>query len=189
MKTSNLKKGSILSETSFFVVEKVLPDGILVKDDNGTEVEIGNDYVEQILNSADYYETEEEKTMTELADIFKQNARIAMTVAFYKKDEAKTKKVYEAEVKQAIEKVQNAKVSEVEGLLRNLIENPVSKIIPGELRVMKGRHYGGMNDLGRIDFIDMELPSTDAMKGIRQVDPRTIQYLIVNKVKYNLKKK
>ena len=31
--------------------------------------------------------------------------------------------------------------------------------------------------------------STDAMKGIRQVDPRTIQYLIINKVKYNLKKK
>ena len=57
-------------------------------------------------------------------------------------------------IKQAIEKVQNAKVSEVEGLLRNLIENPVSKIIPGELRVMKGRHYGGMNDLGRIDFIN-----------------------------------
>lgn len=46
MKTSNLKQGSILSETSFFVVEKVLPDGILVKDDNGNEVEIGNDYVE-----------------------------------------------------------------------------------------------------------------------------------------------
>jgi hypothetical protein len=127
--------------------------------------------------------------MTELADIFKQSTRVAMTVAFNKKDEDKGTRKYNAEVQAAIKKVQDAKVSEVEGLLKELIENPISRVIPGELRVMKGRHYGHMNDLGRINFVDMELPDNDPANRERQVDPRTIQYIIVNKVKYNLKKK
>ena len=55
---------------------------------------------------------------------------------------------------------------------------------------MKGRHYGNIDDLGRIHFIDMEVekgdnPDYDGRS--RQVDPRTIQYLIVNNVKYTLK--
>lgn len=189
MKTTNLKVGSILSETSFFTVKLVNRDGIVASDSLGNEVTIGNDYVNTILDSADYFETEEDKNMTELADIFKQSTRIAMTVAFTKKEEDKGVRKYNAEVAAAIKKVQDAKVSEVEALLKELIENPISRFIPGELRVMKGRHYGHMNDLGRINFVDMELPDNDPAGGERQVDPRTIQYIIVNKVKYNLKKK
>lgn len=189
MKIANLKKGSILSETSFFTVTKVDKQGVEVVDTLGNKVTIGNDYVNAILDSADYFETEEDKNMTELADIFKQSTRVAMTVAFTKKEDTKKVRDYNAEVKQAIERVQNAKVSEVEGLLKDLIENPIARTIPGELRVMKGRHYGHMNDLGRINFIDMELPDSDPANKERQVDTRTISYLIVNKVKYNLKKK
>ena len=190
MKTNQLKKGSILSETSFFVVEKVERDNVTVIDDFGNEVSIGNEYVEKVLSSADIFDKEEKKSMTELADIFINSPRIAMTVAFFKKDTAKTKTAYNKEVASAIEKVQNAKVSEVEGLLRNLIENPISRVIPGELRVMKGRHYGKVDDLGRVHFVDMEQDKgnkSDYDARMRQVDPRTIQYLIVSGTKYTLK--
>lgn len=183
MKIKDLKPGSILSENSFYTVKQVNSDNVLVADDNGNEITIGDKYVENILHSADIFEREEKKTMTELAEIFISSPRIAMSVAFYKKDNPKTKKVYEAEILNRINEVQNAKVSDVPRLLRELIENPVSRVIPGEFRVMKGRHYGVMNDLGRIEFKDME----DASSVMKQVDPRTIQYLIVNKVKYNLK--
>lgn len=186
----DLKKGSILSENSFFVVEKVIKNGVIVKDEFGNEVEIGKEYVENLLASADSCQTESKVTVTELADIVKNNPRIAMTVAFYKKDVTKTKKVYNAEVNEAIEKVRNAKVSEVEPLLRDLVENPISKVIPGELRVMKGRHYGHIDDMGRLHFVDMEQvqdPKRSDDSRMRQVDPRTLQYVIVNNVKYSLK--
>jgi hypothetical protein len=186
----DVKTGMILSETSFFKVVKVNKNDVVVKDEMGNEVAISNAYVDAVLNSADEVTSEEKKTITELADIFVNGSRIAMTVAFFKKANVKTKTAYNKEVKVAIDIVQNAKVSEVEGLLTNLIENPITKEIPGELRVMKGRHYGSMDDLGRIQFIDMEQDrgTKDWDGRVRQVDPRTIQYVIVDKVKYTLKK-
>jgi len=191
MKASNLKIGAILSETSFYVVEGFEGAAIVVVTDNGQKVRISNQYVENVLDSADSFEKEEAKTMTELADLFIGSPRVAMTVAFFKKDVAKTKKVYEAEKSAAIERIQNAKVSDVPALLSDLIENPLSKTIPGELRVMKGRHYGNVDELGRVHFTDMELTKEagkDYDSRLRQVDPRTIQWLCVNDVKYVLKK-
>jgi len=192
MKISSLKSGSVLSESSFFVVKSVDAKGIVASDEFGNDINLSKEYVEKILNSADQFSTEEKYTKTQLADLFINSPRIAMTVAFTKQDTAKTKKAYEAEVAAAVEAVQNAKVSEVEGLLKNLIANPISKNIPGELRVMKGRHDGFIDDLGRIaHFIDMEKPLSITATGhdtrSRQVDPRTISYIIVNDVKYTLK--
>jgi hypothetical protein len=126
-----------------------------------------------------------------LADIFINTPRIAMTVAYYKKDTEKTKKDWEAEKAAKIEEINNAKVSEVPSLLNNLIENPISKIIPGELRVMKGRHYGEVDDLGRVRFVDMEISlnkNSNMDNRLRLVDPRTISYIIVDGIKYSLKK-
>lgn len=186
----DIKTGSILSETSFYVVKSVNSKYTTVQDDLGNELNISNDYVEKILNSADAFETVEEKTMTQLAELFINNPRVAMTVAFFKKDVPKTKTALKAEKEAMVTRFSNAKVSEIESLVQHFIDNPITSVIPGELRVMKGRHYGEIDDLGRIQFVDMELnkgtSGTDAR--LRQVDTRSIQYLIVNKVKYTLKK-
>lgn len=190
MNIRKLVPGSILSETSFFIVKGVKPNAIAVVDDYGNDIDIGNEYVEKILSSADIYDKEEKKTMTELADILINSPRIAMTVAFFKKDVAKSKTAYNKEVQEAIDKVRNANLSVVEGMLRNLVENPISKVIPGELRVMKGRHYGSIDDLGRIQFVDMEQTKEtgkDYDTRLRQIDPRTIQYIIVGGTKFLLK--
>ena len=125
-----------------------------------------------------------------LADILVNSPRIAMTVAYITKATEKTKKDFDAEKNAKIAEIQNASLKNASSLLSDLIENPITRAIPGKLRVMKGRHYGHVDDLGRVHFIDMELKK-DATKDYdtrsRQVDPRTIQYLIVNKVKYTLK--
>ncbi len=186
----DINTGSILSESSFYVVKSVNKDNVTVTDDLGNEINISNQYVERVLNPADVYTSEEKKTMTELAELFINSPRIAMTVAFFKKDVPKTKTALKAEKEAMVASFQNAKVSEIEGLVQRFIDNPITTVIPGELRIMKGRHYGEMDDLGRIQFVDMELGKgtrgTDAR--LRQVDTRSIQYLIVNKVKYILKK-
>lgn len=189
MDINKLTKGSILSESSYFIVNEIFNYKIEVIDDYGRLLSINKEYVKEILISADIYSIEEKKTMTELAELFIASSRIAMTVAFYKKDEPKTKKSYEAEKTAKIEEIQNAKISDVPRLLNDLIENPISRIIPGELRVMKGRHYGNVDELGRIQFVDMEKErgNKEYDERVRLVDPRTISYLIINNVKYSLK--
>lgn len=191
-KVNSVKKGTILSETSFFKVEEVKPDGmIVVKDDYGNEVKIGQAYVDKVLVSADFFDKEEQRTMTDLADILIKNPRTAMTVAFYKKDVNKTKKAYESELNAVIDRIQKANISEIQTLLKEAFENPVSKVIKGDLRVIKGRHYGHIDDLGRVHFIDMELdkdPKREDDSRSRQVDTRSIAYIILNGTKYNLKK-
>jgi hypothetical protein len=190
MKANKLSKGSILSETSFYVVKEVQTKAVVVVDDMGNELTIGNPYVEKILQSADYFESTEPKSMTELADKFLNSPRVAMTVCFITKETPKTKKAYDAELVEAADKVRNAKIGDVDKILLNLLKNPISTTIPGNQRVMRGRHYGHQDDLGRVTFIDMELNrdlSKDYDTRNRNVDPRTIQWLIVGKTKYTLK--
>lgn len=143
------------------------------------------------MQSGDLYANEETKTMTELADIFINSPRVAMTVAYFKKDKKKGVRAYKKEVADAVERVKQATVGTIESVVLDLINNPITNVIPGDLRVMRGRHYRNINDLGRVSFIDMEV--TDPVKGdydprVKQVDPRTIQYIIVNDTKYTLKK-
>lgn len=189
-KVTGVKKGEILSETSFYIVKEVQADRVLVTDDLGNEIGLSKKYVDQITVSADAWETEEPKSMTELAEIFINSPRIAMTVAFTTKDIEKTKKDYELEKATKIHEIMTASLSTTSKLLEDLIENPITRTIPGSLRVMKGRHYGSVNDLGRVSFIDMEVKKDsgkDYDSRTRQVDPRTIQWLIINKVRYYLK--
>lgn len=184
------KQGETLSENSYFTVKSVSGNTLNVVDDHGSDLTIGVDYADRVLKSADTFSEEVQLPKTQLADLLINTPRVAMTVCFVKQDKAKTAKQYKAEKAAAIEAVQNAKVSEVEGLLNDLIENPISKVIPGETRVMKGRHSGYIDELGRLQFIDMEaemgVSTHDAR--VRQIDPRTVQYIIVNGTKYNLKK-
>jgi hypothetical protein len=185
-----IEPGSILSETSFYVVKEVQQTKVIVYDDFGHEITLGTRYVEEICTSADHFTTEEKKSMTELAELFINSPRIAMTVSFITKATEKTKKDFEAEKKAKIDEIQNASMKTANALLNDLMENPITNVIPGKLRTMKGRHYGHVDDLGRVNFVDMEIkkdPTKDYDTRSRQVDPRTIQSLIINKVKYTLK--
>lgn len=187
-----MKKGSVLSETQFYTVQNVKSNGdVVVFNETNQEITLGKQYVQQLCNSAEEFTKVEAATKTQLADILLKNSNIAMTVAFYKTSTEKSAKAYKAEKQAAIDKITNATVKEVPSLLEELIENPITKIIPGDLRIMVGRHHGNVDDLGRVQFIDMEADKgtrADWDGRNRQVDPRTLQYIIVAGVKYELKK-
>lgn len=187
-----LSQGEILSETSFYTVKGFNPDGsIVVTDDLGHDIKMGRPYIEQICQSANHYTSTEEKSMTELAEIFLSHPRIAMSVCYITKPEEKTAKDFKAEKEAKITQIQNAPMKDAARLLEELIENPITKFIPGHERIIKGRHYGHQHSTGRVNFIDMEIKASPSSKDYdtrtRQVDTRTIQWLIVNKVKYVLK--
>lgn len=181
IKVRELKKGSILSEHSYFKVVDITPTDVILKDENGIVSEIGKAYVEKVLTSADIFSKTENKTRTELADLVMKNPRVVMTVCYIKADQKKTKSQFEAEKRAKIDEISKASVKNLAKLLDDLIENPITNIIPGEVRTMKGRHYGQMNEFGRIMFIDMEETRST---GPKQIDPRTIQYIILDDVKY-----
>lgn len=183
--SSFIKVGSILSEFQTYKVLSVdtRQKNIQVEDTAKNVIELPFNYVDSILKSADYVERVEKKTVTELSDIVLNNPRIAMSVAFTKKGKELSNKAYKQKIDSAVQKFENAKVSEIATLVTELINNPITKTEPGEFRVMKGVSLGTLNSLGRIEFMDME----DKLSVPKQVDPRTIEYVILDKVKYELK--
>jgi len=182
-KFSELKKGDVLSESQYYKVEKTSGSKVqlLVGDQH---IVVTKDYVESFLSSADQFNEAEKMNKTKLAELFINSPRIALTVAFYKQDKKKTKKAYKEELVNKAEEVKEDFLKRGLAAIEDALANPVSEVIPGELRVMRGRHYGEVDDMGRIKFVDMDIEGENNM---RVVDPRTIQYLIVNNVKYVLK--
>jgi hypothetical protein len=177
---SKLKVGEILSETSYYVVTKKDSNGIEADSSVGIKgIELSRKYVEQILASASQIDKEEQMSQTDIVNVILANPRTACSIYFKKQDEKKKVGDYKAEKAAKIHQIQNAKVSDVEKLLSDLIDNPIVATIPGAMRLIKGYHNGTQDERGRIQFIDMEDKSI--MKG---VDPRTIEYAIVNNIKY-----
>ena len=185
-----IKVGGIFSETQFYVVEQVNNGEVVVKDESGNSITITTEYVEKILNSADNFTEEKKVNQTELSEKFINSARTAMTVCFTKKDEPKSAKAIQKEKEEAIQKALNANVTDLPKILKDLVDNPIQNIIKGDVRVMLGRHYGCVDNMGRVSFIDMEIVK-DSTKPVdtrlRLVDPRTLKYIIVEGIKYILK--
>ena len=191
--SKQVKVGEILSETAFYVVSKVERNGnINVVDDLGNQITLSKAYVDSdILNSAESFTSVEEKTATELAELFLTSPRIAMSVEFLKKDTPKTKTALKKEIAEWTENVKNEFMSKGISAIEKYATEPVLPYTPGKARVMKGRHYGGADEFGRVTFIDMEQSKGDnpAHDGrMRQVDPRTLISLVIAGVKYTKKK-
>lgn len=177
-----MQKGNILSESQFYIVEAVNSDGsLVVMDDNNNKIQLSKEYATKLLQSAHTFTEEKKISKTELAEVFTVNTRIAMTVCFFKQ-------VKEADVTAEIMKAYEGSTIKT---MEAAIKKAVKKGLEGEERVMIGRHYGVTDDFGRVHFVDMEV-AQDSSKtyDVRQrlVDPRTLQYIIVNNVKYSIKK-
>jgi len=175
-----IKKGQILSESQFYIVDSVTASSIIVVDDDDNKIELSKTYADTVLSSAHDFDKEEKLTKTELAELFMANASVAMTVCFFKQ-------IKESDVTAEIIKAYEGSTVKT---MEAAIKKAVKRGLEGEERVMIGRHYGAFDDFGRIHFVDMEV-AKDASKTydtrMRLVDPRTIQYIIVNNVKYKLK--
>jgi hypothetical protein len=184
-KFETLQPGQVLSETSYYTVEEVHDNYAEVVDSLGHSITLSEEYINQILSSAHWYNDQKKVTRTQMTELLLNNARIAMTVAYTKQDTPLSKREYNARVQAQVNGVTSlVGKKNFSEKLTEAIENPVLPYEKGEYREMVGYHYGEMNSFGRLMFKDLE---DKKASGLKQVDPRTIQWIRVNGVKYTLK--
>jgi len=184
-KFKNLKHGTVLSEAQFYVVAKISGNEVQLTTDSGENVIIGKDYVEGLLVSADQYSSEKVVNKTEAAQIFLAASNIAVTVNFNTKVDAKVAK----DAIKALYPNTGGKFASKADFDKKVNE-AIKDVVEGKERTMVGRHFGELNDLGRVNFIDMEV-AKDKTKTYdnrqRQVDPRTINWMVIKGIKYLVK--
>ena len=186
---SKLKAGSILSEATYYVVSKI-NNGSASFNIGGKEVEIGRKYLESMIKSAEQFDAKKEQKMsrTDVINVLKANPRTACSIYYRKKDEEKGKRAFANEKTAKIQEIQSATLANATQLLEDLIDNPISRVIPGDMRLIKGFHENGMDAHGRLMFSDMEAIDKNGEPIVKGVDTRTIEYIIVNNTKYTVKK-
>lgn len=182
MKTNfkNLKKGSKLSETQYYSVEKVAGDKVQLKNGIGQDIVVDRGYVEDCLTSADQYEKEEKISKTDLTKLFLENPNIVFTVSF-------NKQVKETDVTKEIMDVYETSTPKT---MAEAVKKAVKKALSGEERVLVGYHTGVQDSFGRVNAIDMNIEkdgSKDYNTALRLVDPRNLNYLILKGTKYVVK--
>lgn len=182
---SKLKPGCKLSETQYYVVDKVGNGQVFLKNDFGEDIVVDSTYAEKCLVSADQYKDEKTMSRTDITNLFLSSTNVALTVNY-------NKQVKEDEVKKQLYALYPNKGGKIlsEAEFKKKIASAVSDALVGEERTMVGRHYGSQDEFGRIRFIDMEKKKDDTKDydtRQRLVDPRTINFLILRGIKYVVK--
>lgn len=172
-----LKQGESLSETQFYIVEKIAGDKVQLRPDKGDTIVVDSGYVNSFLTSAEQFDKDVTLTRTEITQIVKNHPFTVMTINY-------NKQVKEVDIKKEIQEAyENSTPKE----FSTKMAKAVKRGLEGEERIIKGRHYNGYDDFGRLQFIDMDIPQ-DPSKTYdvrsRLVDPRTISWVIIKGTKY-----
>ena len=202
-KVSSLKEGSIISESSHYVVKRIQGNEVVCTQfESNEEVRIGVSYLANYTSSADLYTKEIKVTKEDKKDgtlgirsIFEgiHSAQV-FTVCFKKQDKPKSKRKLQVEIDTIVEQFLNSidavKKSKkgvenaAKNLVTELVRNPVLPYEEGEDRVLRGYKVQFASRDGRYDCVDMDITKTDKESGIRPVNINTIKWLIFNGVKY-----
>lgn len=183
----NLTTKTKLSETQFYSVEQIKGDKVQLKNDYGELVVVDKPYVEKLLVASDQVNEIKQMSRTDVINLFLSSTNVICTVNFNKKvDEKEVKKELIALYPNTGGKI----LSKAE--FEKAVNKSLKDALTGEERTMVGRHYGRTDEFGRIKFIDMEAAggydeTKDTDSRQRVVDPRTINYLILRGVKYEVK--
>lgn len=178
MKT--IKLGDVTSETQFYTVEKVNGNQVILRNDDGEQIEVNKQYAESFLSSASEVEKEESLSRTEVIEKFMTCTGVAVTVNFNKKVDAKD----------VLAEIMNTHNNTAPKDVEKAFKATVKRALEGEERTMIGRHFGSLDVNGRLHFVDMQIQkdtSKDYDTRNRLVDPRTINYFICRGVKYKVK--
>ena len=200
---NQLKQGSIISESSHYIVNRVSGSNAwLTHFESGEEVQIGMSYLRNYTNSADLFETTVKVTKEDKKDgtlgirsIWESiHSGQVFTVCFKKQDKPRSKKAINADIEKKVElftaaieraKAQKKSISEVaKKHFSDLMLNPILGYEEGEERVLRGYKIQFESRDGRYDCVDMDIVKTDKESGIRPVNINTIRWLVYNGVKY-----
>lgn len=202
-KSHLLKEGSIISESSHYIVENILGStATLTHFESGQQVQISTAYLASYTNSADLYDNEVKVGKEDKKDgtlgirsIWENiHSGQVFTVCFKKQDKPKSQKKLNAEISSLIEsfsnEIDNVKNNKkgvancAKQLIEELVKNPILPYEEGEERVLRGYKIQFSSRDGRYDCVDMDITKTDKESGIRPVNINTIKWLIFNGVKY-----
>jgi hypothetical protein len=147
--------------------------------DSGENVVLEAKYVDTFLTSADQFKDTKSVTKTELSHIITSKPRSAMTINYNKQIEPKTV------VEEVIKTYKDTAPVKIETALMKVIKGA----LVGEERTIKGRHLHTFDAGGRLQFTDMEVEFKPGPYDPRQrlVDLRTLNWAIVDEVKYVVK--
>ena len=200
---NQLKQGSIISESSHYIVNRVSGSSAwLTHFESGEEVQIGMSYLKNYTNSADLFETTVKVTKEDKKDgtlgirsIWENiHSGQVFTVCFKKQDKPKSKKKLQEEIDAIVEQFSNSidtvknnkkgVANAAKNLVTELVNNPVLPYEEGEDRVLRGYKIQFESRDGRYNCVDMDILQTDKESGVRPVNINTIKYLIFDGVKY-----
>ena len=119
------------------------------------------------------------------------------TVCFQKADKAKTQKAlaaeYAAQQEMAVGLIDKAKkmkksmAAAYKIAMDELQKNPISKIVHGEDRVLRGYKLQFTSRDGKYDCVDLDIEVKGTENGIRPVNINTLKWIIIDGVKYIVK--
>lgn len=200
---NEIQIGDVFSEESHYIVKSKDASSITFQHlESGQTVSLSNSYVTKMLNTSDQYQSEVKVTKEDKKDgtpgirtIFEHiRSSEVFTVVFQKQDKTKTKKAIaeekaaqRAEAVALIEKAKKAKKSMAIAYaeaLEFIQNNPISDVIPGEMRVLRGYKKQFVSRDGKYMCQDMDIALTEKETGERLVNINTISALIYNGIKY-----
>lgn len=164
------ERGQFWSRLSYGQI--ISNDGVTltIENEKGTRWGIGKDIFADEFILAKQATSQKETTRTKLIEEIMRHPRIAMTIWF-------RKKVKDTDAVKAIRFALNYGMDHKS----REFSTKVKEILAGELREMQGRHETNYDEHGRLYFLDVE------SKGLRTVDPRTIEKAIIDGVEYTVK--
>ncbi|MGI0482791.1 hypothetical protein ACN4EE_18645 [Geminocystis sp. CENA526] len=174
-----IQVGEYLAEIQYYKVIKVNPKTIKVVSDKGVESNIDKELVFEMY-SASQYSIEKYITRTEINHILSNIGQQIFTVNF-------NKQVKPTDIKNKL--LTAIKDEEGNPLSYENIEKNLQKISKdlnkGEERTLIGYLLEINNEMGRSSAIDLEIEK--GKNRLRQIDHRTINYLIFKNTKYIVK--
>ena len=164
---SKLAVGNWFSGTRYFHAVEDKGDQIACKSE-GTIIDISRDILEYEMNNSAVYSDEQKISLTQVATILAEANSKVFTVSF-------TTKVDD---KKVAEKLKDVKAK----LTADQAKQLAKEILVGKESELIARIANSEGRLGRSLVIDLQ------SKGFRQVDHRTLRWLIIDGVKYTVKK-
>lgn len=174
-----LSPGDYLSEIQYYCVVKTHENAVVVvRNERGMEFSISAGIVEEGIFSASQFNETKEVTRTELIEIFSRVNNTVFTVNFNKQPTASS-------INEAIESVNKGKILPIKDM-----KKLIKEAFKGEERTLTGYLVQTETGFGRSTVIDLEVErdtTKDYDNRLRQVDHRSLNWLIYKNVKYVVK--
>ena len=172
---AQLKVGDYLSETQYYKVIGINSDSIAVENERGLSFDIDPDIVEEGMRSASQYKLEKQVTRTEICEHLASAGNNVFTINFDKQVKAKDSADKIGEL------LANADCYKTKKSITEFTKD----LLTGENRTLVGYLINTEPMTGRSTVIDLEV-AIDKHR-LRQVDHRSIQWMILKNVKYVVK--